>query len=85
MTHDLIHTPLETLNIISHGELLQRVRTHQDFWVMAHKSILKKHQGKIQHISPDGLEKGDRIEKINPSWAKKKIYDGKLKVKCIKA
>lgn len=85
-THDWIQTPSETFNMISHGEFLQQVRTHQNFGVMAHKSILTKHQGKIQNISPDGLEKGDRIEKINPSWAKKKtFYDGKLKVKCIKA
>lgn len=86
-THDLIHTPSKTFNIISHGELLQQVRTHQKFWVMANKSILTKHHGKIQHISPDGLEKGDRIEKKIPSYARKKktFYEEKLKVKCIKA
>lgn len=57
MTHDLNHIPSKTFNI-SHGELLQQVRTHQHFWVMAHKSILTKHQGKIQHISLDRLENG---------------------------
>lgn len=60
-THDF-YTP-KTFNIISHGELLQQVRTHQNFGVMARKSILTKHQGKIQHVSPDGLEKGDRTDK----------------------
>ena len=60
-------TPSEMFHMISH-KLLQHVRTHQNFGVKAHKSILTKHQGKIQHISPDGLEKGERIEKTNPSW-----------------
>lgn len=55
---------------------------------MAHKSILTKHQGKIQHISPDGLENGDRIQKnksLLVGKKKKKFYEGKLVVKCIKA
>lgn len=79
--------PPRHITQFSHWELLQQVRTHQNFGLIAHKSILTKHQGKIQHISPDGLEKGDRIEKINPSWrAKKKtFYEGRLEVKCIKA
>lgn len=83
----LWYTLQKMFNMISHGKLLQQVRTHQNFWVMALKSILTKHQGKIQHISPDGLEKGGNIEKINPSWRvrKKTFYERKLKVKCIKA
>lgn len=45
------------------------------------------HQGKIQHISPDELKKGARIEKKRPSLLgrNKMFYDGKLRVKCIKA
>lgn len=56
---------------------------------MALKSIMILHQGKIQHISPDELKKGARIEKKKkrPSLLgrNKMFYDGKLRVKCIKA
>lgn len=55
---------------------------------MALKSIMILHQGKIQHISPDELKKGARIEeKKRPSLLgrNKMFYDGKLRVKCIKA
>lgn len=57
---------------------------------MALKSIMILHQGKIQHISPDELKKGVRIEKEKkkrPSLLgrNKMFYDGKLRVKCIKA
>lgn len=34
------YTLQRCFNMISHQELLQQVRTHQNFWVMAHKSIL---------------------------------------------
>lgn len=50
-TQYLIEPPSNIFNIISHGEhILQQVRTRQNFWVMAHKSLLIKHQGMIQHI-----------------------------------
>lgn len=54
---------------------------------MALKSIMILHQGKIQHISPDELKKGVRIGKKRPSLLgrNKMFYDGKLRVKCIKA
>lgn len=69
--------------IIIQGKLLQQVRTRKILGLMAHKSTLTKHQGKIQHVSPDELENGDRIQK------KKSLLMGGGKgswiLKCIKA
>lgn len=78
----LTGAPSKTFNIII-GSKYSRLK-RENFWVTAHKSILIKHQGKIQHSDGTGNEKQNRKESFLVG-KNKKNYEGKLKVKCIKA